>query len=70
MNPIREFCRKRKVPRKIEEAFITYCKIVLADKFDLMVGDTASLLARKIKPKDILPIWNDFVNEMKDHLTK
>lgn len=68
MNPVRDFCRKRKISQGIEEAFVAYCKDYLKDTYGISMKDTLSLVGDKITPQDVQNLWNKFIVEMKNSI--
>jgi hypothetical protein len=71
MNTIQQFCEDRMITKRIEDAFIVYCRSVYADKFRIWKqGDTARLLVDKMTRGQVEELWQEFVIEMKRYLTE
>jgi hypothetical protein len=61
---IREFCVKRGVSKKIEEAFYAYCKASLSEYFDIRSGETLSKLIKKLNNEQIEEMWGNFKSDL------
>ena len=65
MYAIREFCKKRKTGRKIEDAFVAYCKASVSDYFNIISGATATGLLAKFTEQEIDELWGKFIVDLK-----
>ena len=65
MLSIREFCVKKGLSKKIEDAFYAYCKASLSEYFDIRSGDTLSKLIAKLKNEQIEEMWESFGKDLK-----
>jgi hypothetical protein len=68
MNPIKEFCEKRKITKTIESAFSAYCKTDYAQRFDLKEGDTIARIVANMTAGQVEHAWLCFVSELKELL--
>jgi hypothetical protein len=68
MLTIREFCKKKLIPKKIEFAFHAYCKASLSDYFDIRSSDTLAKIMMKLSEEQVNELWIKFVNDLKELL--
>jgi len=69
MNQILEFCEKRKIPDKIRNAFVEYCKSHIRGTYNLG-GKTVTELLSKFTQKELEKLWLMFVRDLRDLLSK
>jgi len=69
MYQISEFCKKRKIPKKIEDAFTAYCKASVGDYFSIKSGETVTGLLMKFTDKEIENCWNKFILDLRNTIT-
>ena len=70
MFSINEFCRQRKIPKKIRDAFAAYSKSYIAEYYKFNNGKTSIDLLINLDDKEVEEIWGRFVLELKDLLSK
>ena len=70
MHAIRDFCQKRKTGKKIQDAFIAYCKASVSDYYQIRDGETVTGLLMKFNEGEIEKLWNKFVIDLKKLLSE
>ena len=67
MNSVREFCEKRKIPKGIEDAFSSYCRHKISERYAILnaKGETVTGTLAKFDDDELLKCWNEFVLEMR-----
>lgn len=70
MHEINEFCRERKITRKIQDAFIAYCKAHIHESYNIGSNQTATGLLMKFTRSELEQKWQDFVLDLRDVLTQ
>jgi len=66
MNAIQSFCEERKITKRIENAFVTYCRSTYSQRFTMNEnGETVKLVVDRMTDKQVLEAWLEFVNELK-----
>jgi len=70
MQAIRDFCKKRKLGKKLEDAFVAYCKASVGDYFSIKSNETVTGLLVKFTDKEIENLWNKFVLDLRDSITQ
>lgn len=68
MHEINEFCRERKVTRRIQDAFVAYCKAHIHENYSIGSDKTATGLLMKFTRDELEACWQKFVLELKDLL--
>ena len=69
MFTIHEFCKERLIPKKIEEAFQSYCKASLSEYFDIRASDTLSKIILRLNEGQVEDLWVKFVSDFARLLT-
>ncbi len=69
MYKIKEFCEKRRIPKKIQDAFIAYCKASVSDYYQIKSNETVTGLLVKFNEEEIESLWNKFVIDLRDSIT-
>lgn len=70
MYEIDRFCEERKIPRKIRDAFVAYCKGYIHELSNIPSSDTATGLLMKFTQDELEQRWQEFVLDLRDTLTK
>ena len=70
MFTIDEFCKKRKIPRKIKDAFVAYCKGVVHERYNIRSEQTATGLLMKFTEEELETRWLEFIQELHDTLSQ
>lgn len=70
MHEINEFCKERKITRKIQDAFIAYCKAHIHEAYSIGSNQTATGLLMKFTRSELEQKWQDFVLDLRDVLTQ
>lgn len=66
MNNISMFCEQRGLPKRIEQAFIVYCKDLYASRFEINpTGDTITRLVGNLSTSELQDTWNNFIQDLK-----
>ncbi len=68
MYEINEFCTEKKVPHKIQDAFIAYCKAHIQENYNIGSDKTATGLLMKFTQGELENCWKRFVVDLKDLL--
>jgi hypothetical protein len=67
--PISEFCEKRMMNQKIEEAFAMYCRASFANSYAINKdGDTINSLILRMTDQDVENMWEGFVLDFRNTL--
>lgn len=70
MHEINEFCRERKITRKIQDAFIAYCKAHIHESYSIDSTQTATGLLMKFTRAELEKKWQEFVLDLKGVLSQ
>ena len=70
MLSIREFCVKKGLSKKIEDAFYAYCKASLSEYFDNRSGETLSKLIKKLNNEQVKEMWGSFKKDLETVFTE
>ena len=65
---LNEFCKKRKIPNKIRDSFITYCKSTVSEAYNIGKGETTTGILLNIKEDEIERMWLNFISELRQSL--
>ncbi len=67
MNNISIFCERKGLPKRIEQAFITYCKDLYASRYQMKSsGDTVTQFVSNLTDQQIQDAWNNFILDLKN----
>ena len=69
MNVIHDFCTKRKLSRKLEDAFTSYCKAYIRETFYVNNGQTTTSLLFALNDDELEKLWQEFVLDLKHLLS-
>ncbi len=70
MYEIDRFCEERKIPRKIRDAFVAYCKGYIHELSNIPSNNTVTGLLMKLTQKELEERWQEFVLELRNTLTQ
>ena len=56
--------------KKIQDAFIAYCKASISDYYEISSGQTATGLLVKFSEKEIDELWMKFIADLKSILSQ
>jgi len=65
---IHEFCENRKITYTIEQAFITYVKVVLSSFLAIHQGETLNKIVDNLTNEKVEDMWLKFVLDFKETL--
>lgn len=68
MNSIQEFCKNRKIPSKIEQAFTTYVKATFSSSLAVHPGETLNKIVNNLTMEQVEEQWIKFVFDFKSTL--
>lgn len=70
MYEVFNFCEERKTGKKIQDAFVAYCKSSVSESYQLKSNETVTGLLMKFTREEVENLWNKFVLDLRDVLSK
>ena len=64
MTVVQEFCKKKKASRKVEDAFVAYCRSLVREYYNIYNGETTTGLVMRFTDDDLERVWQEFKSEL------
>lgn len=69
MTAIQEFCKNRKIPNAIEQAFTTYVKATYSASLAVRPGETLTKIVANLTMEQVEEQWLKFVYDFKETIS-
>jgi len=69
MTSIQEFCKTRKIPSTIEQAFTTYVKATYSSSLAVHQGETLNKIVSNLTMEQVEDQWLKFVYDFKETIS-